>query len=137
MGVRVAEWTRTLMSLVLVAGLLAATSGEAFGYRRSCSHHEAASLLAGNGSDDGGAPHHAGHGGDAGHADDAGTHDGPCSCLGNCTISTPSPGPDLPTIEVVLPAPVSSFRVRATAVVPAVQVRISHLIPFPNAPPLA
>lgn len=133
MGVRVAKWMRTLMCLVVVAGLLAATSGEAFGYRRSCSHHEAAARLAGNDAADEAGSHHGVHGADAG---DAESHDGPCSCLGNCTVSTPSPAPALPTVEGVLPAPVPTVRVRATAAVPAVQVRISHLIPFPNAPPL-
>lgn len=119
-----------LMRLLLVAGLLAATSGEAFGYQRECAHHGAV------------AGHEAGteaahHGADAGSSEhDEDGHAAPCSCVGLCTVATTVAAPRTPTLETVLPQPAAVPAIVPAPVVPVVQVRISHLIPFSNAPPL-
>lgn len=118
--------TRLLSSLLAVAMFLA-TSGQGFGYRRTCPHHDAPPSAT---AAETGHAHHA--------AQDAPSHDGhggPCDCLGTCTIATPQPVPTGGTVAV-LPAPAVQVRVQRSAVPVVTTVRIDHVIPFANAPPL-
>lgn len=119
-----------LLGFVMVVVLLGATSGEAIGYRRACAHHEAAQAGVDAAAET--SSHHGSHG-----AQDAGDdgHGGPCTCLGNCTVSTPEVSVPFIGVDGILPAPAGSIVVRPAPVRPVVQIRIAYLIPFSNAPP--
>ena len=129
---RTQRWQHRLLSALTAAALLAAFGGEALGYRRPCTHHEAMAGHEQPSEASASAGHHAEHAQDASESD----HSEPCNCLGNCSVAQQQ-APPTGGAEVELQAPVSSIAVRPAPVRPVVQVRIAHLIPFSHAPPLA
>lgn len=131
---------RRIVSVVAAVAFFATGAVDAYGLH-SCPHHDAlpapvhdagddpAHNVGGDAAYDAGAVHVGAPHGSGAHGDDH----GPCSCVGECSITTP-PAP-VPTRHITIAASLTaapSLQIAATQ--PRLRA-VPHVLPYANAPP--